>query len=152
MDNAFVIHDYNGFNIWINNEKAATTVPANDGKWHHLAFTWKSSTGQWKVYKDGAKVKSSTKAFQQYKVWRQRALNRLFTNSLSFAAVFCHINALALINMLSNMPNVSWQNRKETMVDQCIIGAPRRAVDIWGSQRAHVIFGFLSVDWRSPCS
>ncbi|EDO34703.1 predicted protein, partial [Nematostella vectensis] len=53
LDNALTIHDYNGFNVWINNEKASTNVAANDGKWHHMAFTWKSSTGAWKVYKDG---------------------------------------------------------------------------------------------------
>ena len=68
LDNALTIHDYNGFNIWINDKKAATNVAANDGKWHHMAFTWKSSTGQWHVYKDGSKVRSSSSAFQQYQV------------------------------------------------------------------------------------
>lgn len=68
LDNALVIHDYNGFNIWINNEKAATNVPANDAKWHHMAFTWKSSTGHWRVYKDGVNVKKSSQAFQQNQV------------------------------------------------------------------------------------
>jgi CUB/sushi domain-containing protein len=70
MDNALVIHDYNGFNIWINNKKASTNVPANDGKWHYMAFTWKSSNGQWNVYKDGSKVKSSSSAFQKDQVKR----------------------------------------------------------------------------------
>ena len=64
MDNALVIHDYNGFNIWIMGEKETTNVPANDGKWHHMAFTWQSSSGAWKVYKDGSNVKQSTTAFQ----------------------------------------------------------------------------------------
>lgn len=64
MDNALVIHDYNGFNIWIMGQKEATNVPANDGKWHHMAFTWQSSSGAWKVYKDGSNVKQSTTAFQ----------------------------------------------------------------------------------------
>ena len=42
--------------------KAATNVPANDGKWHHMAFSWHSSTGAWKVYKDGSIVKQSADA------------------------------------------------------------------------------------------
>ena len=63
-----MIHDYNGFNIWINSKKAATNVPANDGKWHHMAFTWKSVDGHWKVYKDGVKVKYSSEAFQKGEV------------------------------------------------------------------------------------
>lgn len=68
LDNALVIHDYSSFNIWINDEKVSTNVPANDGKWHHMAFTWKSSTGLWSVYKDGSKVKSSSSTFQKDKV------------------------------------------------------------------------------------
>ena len=62
VDNALVIHDYNGFNIWVMGQKALTNVPANDGNWHHLAFTWQSSTGKWQVYKDGSKVKESDDA------------------------------------------------------------------------------------------
>jgi len=62
QDNAFVIHDYNGFNIWVNGQKAATNVAANDGQWHHMAFTWLSSTGAWKVYKDGSKVRENNVA------------------------------------------------------------------------------------------
>ena len=67
VDNALVIHDYNGFNIWVNGQKAFSNVAANDGKWHHMAFTWQSSTGQWKAYKDGSSVRQndvSTDAFQ----------------------------------------------------------------------------------------
>lgn len=67
-DNALVIHDYNGFNIWINSEKAPTNVAANDGNWHHMAFTWKSSDGSWKAYKDGVNVRKNDAAFQKGKV------------------------------------------------------------------------------------
>ncbi|XP_068719046.1 sushi, von Willebrand factor type A, EGF and pentraxin domain-containing protein 1-like [Montipora capricornis] len=62
VDNALVIHDYNGFNIWVMGEKASTGVPATDGKWHHIALTWQSSNGTWKVYKDGSKVKQNSDA------------------------------------------------------------------------------------------
>lgn len=62
VDNALVIHDYNGFNIWVMGQKAATGVPATDGKWHHMALTWQNSNGIWKVYKDGSNVKENTEA------------------------------------------------------------------------------------------
>lgn len=66
QDNALVIHDYNGFNIWVNGQKAATNVAANDGKWHHMALTWLSSTGAWKVYKDGSKVRENDVAIDAF--------------------------------------------------------------------------------------
>lgn len=28
-------------------------MDANDGKWHHIVFTWSSNRGGWKIYKDG---------------------------------------------------------------------------------------------------
>ena len=62
VDNALVIHDYGGFNIWVMGLKATTNVPANDGNWHHMAFTWQSRTGVWKVYKDGSNVRQSAEA------------------------------------------------------------------------------------------
>lgn len=61
-----MIHDYNGFNIWVNGQKAATNVAANDGKWHHMALTWLSSTGAWKVYKDGSKVRENDVAIDAF--------------------------------------------------------------------------------------
>lgn len=71
-ENALVIHDYNGFNIWVNGEKASTNVAANDDKWHHMVMTWESSTGTWKVYKDGSLVRQSDPAepFQKGQVSR----------------------------------------------------------------------------------
>ncbi|XP_067041101.1 sushi, von Willebrand factor type A, EGF and pentraxin domain-containing protein 1-like [Acropora muricata] len=62
VDNALVIHDYNGFNIWVMGQRVATGVPAIDGKWHHMALTWQNSNGIWKVYKDGSNVKQNTEA------------------------------------------------------------------------------------------
>ncbi|CAB4042850.1 Hypothetical predicted protein, partial [Paramuricea clavata] len=35
-----------------------TDVQLADGKLHHVCVTWKSSSGQFKVYKDGALVKT----------------------------------------------------------------------------------------------
>ena len=33
-----------------------------------MAFTWKSSTGYWRVYKDGSEVKHGYQAFQKDQV------------------------------------------------------------------------------------
>ena len=38
----------------------ALGIAANDGKWHQICATWRSSDGQWKSYKDGALVQSGT--------------------------------------------------------------------------------------------
>jgi CUB/sushi domain-containing protein len=55
-----VIHDYSGFDVYINNERYTTDVDADDGKWHHIAFSWASSSGQVILYKDGSPVSQGT--------------------------------------------------------------------------------------------
>lgn len=55
-DNALVIHDYSAFVVFINNERFTTDVDADDGKWHHIAVTWASSSGKVMLYKDGSPV------------------------------------------------------------------------------------------------
>jgi len=53
-DNDFLIYDYRNFELWIADTKIEKTgVSANDGKWHHIALTWKNSDGALKFYKDG---------------------------------------------------------------------------------------------------
>jgi len=32
----------------------ATSISANDGKWHHVCTSWENTAGSWKLYKDGA--------------------------------------------------------------------------------------------------
>ena len=59
-DNALTIHDYSGFYVSINNERYTTDVPADDGKWHHIAVSWTSATGQVLFYKDGSRVSQGT--------------------------------------------------------------------------------------------
>lgn len=41
------------FAININNEKVVTNVAANDGKWHHICFSWSNKRGTFKIYRDG---------------------------------------------------------------------------------------------------
>lgn len=57
MDNALVLQDYGAFVLHVNNEKKFIGVSANDGQWHHVAVTWRSSDGQWVFYLDGSEVK-----------------------------------------------------------------------------------------------
>ncbi|XP_043916972.1 sushi, von Willebrand factor type A, EGF and pentraxin domain-containing protein 1 isoform X2 [Protopterus annectens] len=53
-DNVFSLTDYNGWVLYVNGKDRVTDCPSvNDGKWHHIAITWTSSSGEWKVYIDG---------------------------------------------------------------------------------------------------
>ena len=65
-DNALAINDYSDFNVFINNERYSTEVGGDDGKWHHIAVSWASSTGNVIFYKDGSAVSRGT--IQQNKV------------------------------------------------------------------------------------
>ncbi len=52
--NEFLIYNYRSFSIYIKGSSASTGVSANDGSWHHIAVTWRSSDGELKLYKDGS--------------------------------------------------------------------------------------------------
>uniref|UniRef100_A0A8C4N059 Sushi, von Willebrand factor type A, EGF and pentraxin domain-containing protein 1 n=1 Tax=Equus asinus asinus TaxID=83772 RepID=A0A8C4N059_EQUAS len=53
-DNTFLLTDYNGWVLYVNGKEKITDCPAvNDGSWHHIAITWTSADGAWKVYIDG---------------------------------------------------------------------------------------------------
>ena len=39
-----------------------TDMSINDGQWHHVCFTWTSSTGEWQAYKDGTAASGKTGA------------------------------------------------------------------------------------------
>jgi len=54
-ENMFLVVDYKNFEINVNNISTDDTgVSANDGTWHNIAVTWRSSDGEVKVYKDGS--------------------------------------------------------------------------------------------------
>jgi hypothetical protein len=57
LDNALVLQDYGAFALHINNHKQFIGISANDGHWHHVAVTWRSTDGQWVFYLDGNEVK-----------------------------------------------------------------------------------------------
>ncbi|MEE6459030.1 hypothetical protein FKM82_000515 [Ascaphus truei] len=53
-DNAFLLTDYNGWVLYVNGKERITDCPSvNDGKWHHIAVSWTSTDGSWKVYIGG---------------------------------------------------------------------------------------------------
>ncbi|XP_052500473.1 sushi, von Willebrand factor type A, EGF and pentraxin domain-containing protein 1 [Budorcas taxicolor] len=53
-DNTFLLTDYNGWVLYVNGKEKITDCPSvNDGNWHHIAITWTSTGGAWKVYIDG---------------------------------------------------------------------------------------------------
>lgn len=59
-DNALTISDYSGFDVFINNERYFSNIDADDGKWHHIAVSWTSSSGKLILYKDGSPVSQGT--------------------------------------------------------------------------------------------
>lgn len=40
--------------FYVNGKEKVTDCPSvNDGNWHHIAATWNSTDGAWRVYIDG---------------------------------------------------------------------------------------------------
>ena len=62
-DNALTLYDYSAFDLSINNETVALECDANDGEWHHIAVSWKSSDGSWQCFKDGSLISRCSMSF-----------------------------------------------------------------------------------------
>ncbi|MCK4388118.1 MAG: S8 family serine peptidase [Dehalococcoidia bacterium] len=59
--NEILLYNYNNFNLYIEGSNTGSTgVSANDGNWHHIAWTWQSSDGGTKLLRDGIEVYSGT--------------------------------------------------------------------------------------------
>jgi len=52
-DNEFLLYDYRSLTIYIGGSARAIGIALNDGVWHQVVVTWKSSGGSLKIYKDG---------------------------------------------------------------------------------------------------
>jgi VCBS repeat-containing protein len=61
-DNEFLVYDYRNFTIYRGLSLVATGVSANDGAWHHIVVTWRSSDGQTQLFKDGSLAFTTTLA------------------------------------------------------------------------------------------
>ena len=56
QDNGLVLKDYGNLAVQINNQTGITGDQLNDGQWHHVAITWRSSNGIWVYYRDGKEI------------------------------------------------------------------------------------------------
>lgn len=61
----FLLRDYRSLKVIVRGVGVNSNVAFNDGAWHHLVATWQSSTGQVKVYKDGALAFTSATPLQK---------------------------------------------------------------------------------------
>jgi hypothetical protein len=61
-DNTFLLEDYRNLAITRTTPYLTTGISANDGNWHHIAVTWRSSDGQLQLYKDFIPVYGGTLA------------------------------------------------------------------------------------------
>ncbi|KAL4421057.1 hypothetical protein ABPG77_001352 [Micractinium sp. CCAP 211/92] len=60
-DNAFLLFNYNSFGVAVMEDEGGLAdhlsgISATDGRWHHIAVTWRSSDGQTKLYDNGVEV------------------------------------------------------------------------------------------------
>ena len=58
--NEIILFNYKSFSLYIEGSCVSTGISANDGRWHHIAWTWRSSDGATKLFKDGIQVYSGT--------------------------------------------------------------------------------------------
>lgn len=58
IPNALTMTDYGSLKIYINDKPVFTNLKLNDGKWHHVVFTWSSKDGVWNLYENGSLVAS----------------------------------------------------------------------------------------------
>lgn len=59
--NELVITNYSNFRFVVHDQLVGTSgISSNDGFWHHIAVTWKSSDGQLLFYRDGVQMFSGT--------------------------------------------------------------------------------------------
>lgn len=60
LDNALTLIDYSGLVLWVNGKYVVTNVKINDGIWHHVCISWKSSTGDFLILVDSTIKASGT--------------------------------------------------------------------------------------------
>ncbi len=59
-DNEILMFNQTNLSLYINGANVSTGINVADGNWHHVAWTWDSSTGSTKVFVDGAEEYSGT--------------------------------------------------------------------------------------------
>ncbi|CAD7701100.1 unnamed protein product [Ostreobium quekettii] len=66
-DNGFAVFNYNSWGVAVMNDEggwgeAKSSVGAADGRWHHVAVTWESETGNTELYDNGIRMWSRKRA------------------------------------------------------------------------------------------
>jgi len=59
-DNDFIVHNATSLSVFVAGVSVNTGINLVDGRWHHLAVSWRSSDGDTRVYVDGAYVFGAT--------------------------------------------------------------------------------------------
>lgn len=60
--NDLILYNYNNLAIYVNGAAVSTGVKLNDGVWHHVVVTWRSSDGAAELFKDGVSAWTGTLA------------------------------------------------------------------------------------------
>jgi hypothetical protein len=71
QENGLVLKDYGNLAIQINNQTGYIVDRLNDGHWHHVAITWRSSHGIWAYYRDGKEIKRAADPIAKGKITPQ---------------------------------------------------------------------------------
>lgn len=105
-DNELLLYNYKDFHVYINGGNRRVGISANDGKWHHICVSWKSSTGALKAYKDGV-LKHNSINFQRGDTIKkggslvlgqeQDGLQSGFTSSQSFQGTMTNVNVWSFV-------------------------------------------------------
>ncbi|KAH1026828.1 hypothetical protein HUJ05_000441 [Dendroctonus ponderosae] len=100
-DNAFTLTDYTGIVFYVNKQYVVTDVLLNDGHWHHICVSWRSSGGTYQMYLDGelAKNGSDLAAYSEIGAHgyliigqEQDALGGRFSQSESFVGNMAYVD------------------------------------------------------------
>lgn len=89
---------------------------ANDGKWHHICASWRSSDGAWQGYKDGTLTKSGTGFKKGYIIkgggsltlgQEQDAVGSRFDSNQAFIGTLSNLNLWSLILPVEKIKDLS---------------------------------------------
>ncbi|XP_078359510.1 uncharacterized protein LOC144643983 [Oculina patagonica] len=111
------------FSLYIGGDSRQTSVTANDGVWHHICVSWQSSSGSWKLYKDGGLAGPNTASFKRGYTIRRGGAMVLGQDQDSVGGGFATDDSFQ--GMLANVNvwnKVLTPDQIETMSKSCLVG------------------------------
>ncbi|XP_073256623.1 neuronal pentraxin-2-like [Porites lutea] len=115
--NELLFFDHTNINMYIGGQGRPLGISsANDGKWHHICASWRSSDGAWQGYKDGALTKSGTGFRRGYTIkgggsltlgQEQDAVGSRFDSNQAFIGTLSNLNLWSLILPVEKMKDLS---------------------------------------------